>query len=233
MKKIIIANLCLLLSIYVAPAAELCTASSITNFSYESSGIFSAKINGQNVTTEFITMRSNTTDAGENKLPSYKSRIYTKNITPNYNGKYCYLRMISPVVSDWAYVGNPSEANGCEGGYIALASWHFTGNGGVKGFTSEDMKSIMQIFNKDYIAQPKGATCPAGYRLTSVPFATAADTCDSSTQISLGTVANCSSGSTTDRACSDFSPTETYNATTQYEDDSGYFTYGDTCYVFE
>ena len=39
MKKIIIANLCLLLSIYVAPAAELCTASSITNFSYESSGI--------------------------------------------------------------------------------------------------------------------------------------------------------------------------------------------------
>ena len=232
MKKIIIANLCLLLSIYVAPAAELCTASSITNFKFKSAGIFSAKINGQDVTTEFITMRSNTPDAGGNVNPSYKSRIYTKNITPSYNGQYCYLRMISPVVSDWAYVSTPSEKSGC-GGYRALAPLNFTGDSATKGFTSEDMKSIMQTFSNDYIAQLKGTTCPAGYRLTSVPFATAADTCDSSTQISLGTVANCSSDSTTDRACSDFSPTNTYNATTPYEDASGSFKYSANCYVFE
>ena len=232
MKKIIIAHICLLLSIFATHANKICTTLG-TSAKYSSAGKYEIELNGVPVIAEFMVIRSNTEDEGRNEEITMKSGIFTEDVYPKHNGPYCYMKMITPIISKWAYVGVPDEKGSCSSFLNAVLNF-FPITAKKKKEQEKLFGSFLTPFDSDAFAtMKKDNTCPSGFRNISYPIVTIADDNDSCSQISLGKVAACSSGSTTDTLCKSFDPKDTYLRTNEYSDDSGTYTYSQTCYVFD
>lgn len=239
MKKLLITNLFYLLLSIPAISSDLCTGSELTC----TNDTGNCTLNGQQIQIETIAIRSNhTSNYGWDEVnsditinpPNAETGYFISGLTPTYNGRFCYCKIIHPFQTTWFYA-EMTDLTQCKSSICKKIL-----NQSSTDSISQTIKAeiMYHIDNMRYTSTQ--GTCPTdGYKNISLPFATTMNTCTGSTPVKLGTnnffisdipyECNDSEGSS-NPSCAEYTLT-TIPKEKQCSDDSGYYEYTADCYL--